>query len=410
MKSGFTLTINKISQRLINSPAFTILILVLILNMAFFSIPRDGEKNFADDFSRLNVIKKFIENGQKPDIVLVGSSLVLWSSYYPDWKLKLGPNGTDLMTYLESRYFSRQLENRLNKKMTVNNLSYLAATPKDVLLILEGLIDHEKDPKLLIYGIAPRSMADNCTPIAGAIGGKFTLNLEPKHEINIFTQCKTRFLSNRHLKALIRDYTFLGHSPTLEQTVDLLVSKIFKPYAMRAEMKEGLTHSANIALGRKVHTNNTKSTSYTSHAEQDPHSKNNMAVSVAPSKDKHTSPEKLEKDLIQYRARYNPPNFQKFEENLVSLEKLFKLCNRKNIHLILVEMPLTDENKGLIPDSLSCRYHTDLEKLRTKYNISYIDLSQGFLVSDFLDSAHLNGSGGKKFQERLAKSIADLDI
>jgi hypothetical protein len=117
-------------------------------------------------------------------------------------------------------------------------------------------------------------------------------------------------------------------------------------------------------------------------------------------------------DLPEWKERYLPANFERFEKEKTSFENMLATCKKNGIRMIVVNMPLTSENKKLIPDKLYARYKNEVCKLPAKFGDELIDLdsNKAFKLSDFYDSAHVNSQGGKKVQDLMVSSAKTLSL
>jgi hypothetical protein len=114
-------------------------------------------------------------------------------------------------------------------------------------------------------------------------------------------------------------------------------------------------------------------------------------------------------DLGNYAMRYQPPDFQRLKDETVPLRKLTATCAAHGTRLILINMPLTKENKALLNPKLYTEYRATLKAAAKPGSVEYIDsesFSKQFVRDEFLDSAHLNREGSKRLRELLAPEIA----
>jgi hypothetical protein len=112
-------------------------------------------------------------------------------------------------------------------------------------------------------------------------------------------------------------------------------------------------------------------------------------------------------DLDQYQHVYNPPNRALFKQQSGYLEKMLKLANRQKINLVLVNMPLSDENKALITPGFYDQYLNTVATTADKYEVPFynLDVRQNYSLADFEDSCHMNYSGGQKFYNALVQAL-----
>lgn len=90
------------------------------------------------------------------------------------------------------------------------------------------------------------------------------------------------------------------------------------------------------------------------------------------------------------------------------LQHLLSFCKKNKIDLILVNFPLTAENRALMKPGFYEEFSANLAKIAGDNSTPYIDLSSNsnFAGHDvFYDSAHLNKLGGQRLIEVLAPQL-----
>ncbi|MGH9552168.1 MAG: hypothetical protein ACRD3W_22465, partial [Terriglobales bacterium] len=108
--------------------------------------------------------------------------------------------------------------------------------------------------------------------------------------------------------------------------------------------------------------------------------------------------------LKEYRIRYSGINENEIALQGNFLDNLLTLCQQRRIKLILVNMPLTSENRALLPRGFYDRYRDTIETIvRRHSHVQYADIGsdKGYTRSEFYDSAHLNERGGYKLLTQL---------
>lgn len=96
-------------------------------------------------------------------------------------------------------------------------------------------------------------------------------------------------------------------------------------------------------------------------------------------------------------------NNEKIEDKLKYLYKIIEKCQEKNIEVILLTTPFTEEYNEYFPQKdLEKNFYSLINLLRNKYNLKYIDLSHRYDLfleeDDFYpeDYDHLSKKGSKK--------------
>ena len=109
-------------------------------------------------------------------------------------------------------------------------------------------------------------------------------------------------------------------------------------------------------------------------------------------------PESKAKDLAIYKKVYNPVNERRFENQSASLEKMLLTARENHIAVLLVNMPITAENAGLLPAAMLSRYNQTIKNTAAKYQANFIDLqcSPEFAGPDFIDSVPSKCPGRSK--------------
>src|SRR6185437_12323559 len=89
------------------------------------------------------------------------------------------------------------------------------------------------------------------------------------------------------------------------------------------------------------------------------------------------------------------------------LRKVGEYCQREHIELVLVNMPITTWNAGLLPPGKYAEYLREMREFSWNHNVTFYDLCDFSKYSnkDFHDTVHLNAFGGKKFFDSLLSCL-----
>lgn len=124
---------------------------------------------------------------------------------------------------------------------------------------------------------------------------------------------------------------------------------------------------------------------------------------------KPTVDERFQNSLKEYVQVYDYlENNDSLKTQMTFLHRLLSFCKENKIELILVNLPLTQENRALMKPGFYQKFGDDLAKIAGENSTTYLDLS---LNSDFAghdvfhDSAHLNKLGGQRLIEALATHL-----
>ena len=110
----------------------------------------------------------------------------------------------------------------------------------------------------------------------------------------------------------------------------------------------------------------------------------------------------------EYKSRFRSRNKALFRDESIFLEKLLSFADAQGIKVIVANMPLTPLNMALMPPGSYDEYMQELHGAVKKHDCAYIDFndnSNQFSMSDFRDTAHMNGTGGRKFIDTIVSKI-----
>jgi hypothetical protein len=119
-----------------------------------------------------------------------------------------------------------------------------------------------------------------------------------------------------------------------------------------------------------------------------------------------------QQSVEEYKARYKHFNDQEFTKQVKFLDRLLKLACQRKMKVILVNMPLTQDNLALMPSQLYRTYLHCVEVLADHYKVSFIDCESDPYYGTsrgFYDTVHLNGTGGMHFVQTLSSAIASKE-
>lgn len=379
----------RLVQRLGKSPIIWLLILIPLIDFGcrvFKPLQFVAIKNFRPiEFdSWVSKFPPYLDSKIRPDILVVGSSLPMAAFSLADKKFTEPKNEKDqdrLRTYTQAIEFEKGMLEKLGTRAKVENFSCAGGMVSDTYIFLKRLIDEGRIPRMVLYGISPRDFVDNIMPPLGQ---------SPLFEV-------------------ISDWGF--ELPKASMSTDQYISSLCSNYSYyfktRRKHKNVLTAIAADALGRPIDL-------FTASANRDTENSGEILTSgkqAVPNQIASNS-NPLETDLQWYKKRYTPLNLSRFENETEYLKKLVKLCDCNHVMLILIGMPLTEQNKELIPPQLIVNYKKAIEEAQENQSVKWLDLAntKGFYPQDFSDSAHLNRSGSVKFQKLLLEKMASQAI
>ncbi|MFA6209353.1 MAG: DUF1574 family protein [Candidatus Obscuribacterales bacterium] len=114
----------------------------------------------------------------------------------------------------------------------------------------------------------------------------------------------------------------------------------------------------------------------------------------------------------EYRRRYTPVKMARAEAQFSYFEKLLQLCRERKVNLLVVNMPLSQDNMKVLPKSFYSQYLTRADQLCSQYGVEFVDLNQGAWTSNsnYVDSVHLKPEVSKTFMQKLAQLTASSNL
>jgi hypothetical protein len=240
-------------------------------------------------------------------------------------------------------------------------------------IILDEIIKSQMRPKMLIVCIAPRDFLDN---------SHSKISESPIY---------------KHLK-----------SETSYNGINLqnLISK-FSLYPRLKIYQTSLTGATAQLLNRSTGLHdaaNHKTSAQTSFARR---VNNLLALKICNIVPNYDQPLNTLQDLSSYKKVYLPINETTYSQQLKAFTTLLSNAKKHSLKLVIIEMPLTMQNKTLLPKSFWNKYKRDISERCRNFEIEYLDASENtkYEIADFEDSCHLNAVGGSKFFNYLAAVI-----
>jgi hypothetical protein len=327
--------------------------------------------------------EKYLYSDEDPEIILMGSSLVLRPSFESDrlFENLAVPKDEEAAREFKHRYTKVQhlrhlLQSCMHRSFDVINLGVPSCMTSDYYLILQKLMDFGKHPHLIVLAVAPRDFLDNKYP-----------DFQQTPSVQLMSTCIPVRKWTRHPMAAV-DYC----------------RHFFAPFAWAEKLFDAVTvRSVSTRLDFELNPDGA------GHKLVDAYRRSIFKVRAIPPSCEIPQSAKKYFDLDAYNWCYNPPNMEGLRQQFLYLEKFVTLASRKDIPVVLVDMPLTVENQALIQPSAQKTYKDLLHQLaKNNSNVLMVDANRlsGCTAQDFVDSAHLNGLGGHKCFECIAKAIS----
>jgi hypothetical protein len=349
-------------------------------------------------------VADYPSSGPKPDIVILGSSLMVAAVNDGD-ATTLGQN-IDGTTHHRSVTLERALNNSAGKPVLTQSFAIGGQMASDAYAILRALFGQDASlnnsnaeiqkrfvkPKLIVWGIAPRDFLD-------------ATFLDPYSSTTV--TYLDRVSSNHDALGTRKPYFWreVEHFFDLicysyDQRERLLVVQKDLMYGLLADL--GLVSRSDLGMVK------TPQELLRIARRELPEDNGINQWMVKP----QTSPiTQFEDNSKEYTARYQPYKEKLFNSQLDYLQKFLLLAKGLGIKVVLVNMPLTPENMALIPQGRYQDYLARVQGLSNQSQARFIDLNKDgiFTRQYFNDPVHLNGYGSQRFFTMVGKMIGSCD-
>ena len=317
-------------------------------------------------------VNEFNALPQKPNIVLLGSSLMM----FPFWSMDKGYDPIhvgDIFHHHKSFVF----ENDIRKAggfddPRVFSFAIFGQMVSDAYIYVNEFLRKDRAPQYLIYGIAPRDFSDHDLPSPMA------------------TNTFKRLVNIENLAPYANLYL-----PGFQDKIDFVMSRLCFFYDHRSRLQQ--------EFGKLVEQ------SYIASGVQKPvkkvdFSKASNFMLFGGMKERWASSEK------EYARRYKDIGEKDLGVQMGFLKKLLQVARERGVKVILVNMPLTSANRNLLPPGFYSRFRNQIGGLANQPGIKFVDLGDNpeFTDWDFWDTAHLGPNGGKKVLTHLVPAMREL--
>ncbi len=329
-----------------------------------------------------NKFERFSQPWFHPDVLMIGSSLSRETFALTDaYVLHRRPPsiGYELNVYGKSIYLEDKLRQITGKEHTALDLSVGGCMASDTYFLLKSALELRPNIRLLILPLAPRDFVDN--------------NSAPDPE-------KSAVCSLLKKKSL---NTIVSPDASSNEKFECALSSFWYFFDTRADYKRILQILTCQSFNRSL-------TLHGAAHFEDPNSIDNRVVFNPPRKSAETvlSSAYKEEHAKNSARQYNPYNSRRLKLQFQYMEKTLNLCRGRGISVVVIDMPLPERNRKYMTAELQSQYEANLQSVCKKYSTGLILLQTDseFVDSDFHDSWHVVGSGGKKVLDRLVQHIS----
>ncbi len=330
------------------------------------------------------VARNYLMQEKAPPVVMFGSSLIGSATFSADTLTV--KNFRDCVLDRRAATLEKDLKGHLGAPTEVFNASIPGSMASDAFLISSALFRPDNKPQMVIIGVNPRDFIDN-TVTAPA-------DTEP-------FQFFSRYVGLGNLAKVAFGDPFAYLDWTFHQYVPLK--------RMNAKLAEIASQISRI--GQK--SNDEHPRTLVSHLNV---KRDILQVFMGGGIDirkgewliPYPMPYGFQDNMPEYMRRYKNSKPALYPAEKRFFNAFLAKLKDQNIKVLVVNMPATFPNRSLLPDSFWHEFRNYLSSSCTKYGADYMDLSDDFrfIVTDYLDTVHLNSAGGTRLFNIIAAKIA----
>ncbi len=327
------------------------------------------------------------KSAQVSNVALLGSSLMVSAVAGVDANY-LNQN-LDLAEYHKAKYLDDRLVNKFGGTFKSLNLSIPGQMPSDAYMTLRAMVATANRPDIVVYGVAPRDFIDSTmSSPADTEAFQFLRRVVSIDEVagHVFRTPLQRLEWFINRTFYISEHAADFQLYCKEQSEKLVNSLVACPRTDKPFTWWDRTKLLPSYLPGEIRP---------------------LAVRSGPISEE-VARKRWINNAPEYVERYKHPDKHVYRTQFYFLEEIAKFCKKERIELVLVNMPITAYNVGILGPPRYMAYVGDLNVFALNNNVAFYDLCTpaGFTQSDFHDSVHLNAFGGRKFFNQLVNIIS----
>jgi len=356
--------------------------------MATGNLDRLKPADFAFNTWTTWAIRDFFSRRQTPDVVFLGSSLMLvpLDGVDADYTNKT----IDGAAHHQSLFFEDQFKKYADKNVSSFNFALPGEMPSDAYLITRFLLEGKHAPKVLVYGVGPRDFMDNLLPSPSAT--------DPFQYLSRFGDWSD------HASLIVPDW---------QERLNFELTRFVYTYGQRSQLALDANRLTTALLDQICPKPPSKMTALELYAMRRTIMPDYRPFEVAPNTclfrpTTDANRPKFLDNIDEYKKRYKTLKTETFNGQMSFLQDILNIARKRDIHVMLYAMPITDINRGLLSDKSWELYRSRLRSIASTSGASFFDMQESgaFKFGDFQDTVHLHSGGGAKLLDLMAKTMS----
>lgn len=335
-------------------------------------------------------VRELLTEEKRPQIGLLGSSLMMTALHGGDAVYLNAPQ--NVCFHHKSTLLKDLIEEKLHQPGDNFAFALGGEMVSDAYELSRSLFKDKHQPQCIIYGIAPRDFMDHALPsVTSTEIYKYVDRYNDEMASNLKTFNLAAYASPADkLEYLLKNLSFIyNHREDFLYLQHRYAAEICQNFLGYQDMEMVKTP---LHIRRQAFS-------------ELPEDSGPNEVQICPPS---VPQEPYVANLSEYQFRYRKVSRKQFNEQISYLAKLLDICRNRKIAVILVNMPLTRDNMGIMPEGFYRNYLDRVEAVATAGGADWLDLNKpsDFPQRFFSDSVHLNTRGGRRFFDVLTEKLA----
>ncbi len=346
------------------------------------------------------ITRGYLKSGTDCDVAVFGSSQMGAALYSAEAEFR--KDAVDTVVVRNSKLIENLLAKDFGFAAKSFNFSFGGAMISDQYLLASSLFNEQHKPKLVIIGVNPRDFIDNSLASPSATDPYRLLaryadlkGLEFASFSNPLEWMDWKMNNSLPIRlegrAMVKDVTAV---------VSNLVRHTNKDSSTLQVTGEGETENSEEKAAAETEKGDALKALYQTGGHVKPGQWRVVATSWGAFKD----------NTREYQVRYKNPSPAIYPQERQFFEHLLAHLQSQNIKTLVVGMPSLWPNRALLSDQFWSDFRSYVASTCAGYDADWVDFTDDkrFSSNDYLDTVHLNSTGGTKLMKAIAESARPM--